>query len=63
MATPKSLVAQLHRHWEIIEDLARGVAGYARLRRAPQVLAVIAKHQPQAGPEDHAAAMPIDRRY
>ncbi|XSG85122.1 MAG: hypothetical protein ACPW60_15560 [Methylohalobius sp. ZOD2] len=56
MATPKSLVAQLHRHWEIIEDLARASRDMPAFEER-QVLAVIAKHQPQAGPEDHAAAL------
>lgn len=43
MATPKSLVFQLHKYWEVIDHLARLPRELPAFEEA-QVLAVIARH-------------------
>ncbi|MDP2283561.1 MAG: hypothetical protein Q8L06_05440, partial [Pseudohongiella sp.] len=56
MATPKSLLFQLHRHWELIEYLTR----HSRAQHAfeeEQVLALIARFSPEAGEQEKAAQL------
>lgn len=45
MATPKSLVLHLHKHWEIVESLARASRELPAFEEA-QVCQVIGKHHP-----------------
>lgn len=56
MATPKSLVYQLHRHWEVIEHLGRASCELPAFDEA-QVLAIIARQNPQSAVDDHSAML------
>lgn len=56
MAAPKSLVFHLHRHWEVIEHLARlsrELSAFAE----EQVLQVIARYSPQADAQEPASVL------
>jgi len=56
MPTPKSLVGQLYRHWEVIEPLARLSRELPAFDES-QVLAVIARHHPGVGDGEQAAVL------
>ncbi len=55
MAAPKSLVGQLHRHWEAIETLCRRAREQPAFERE-QALAAIRRHLPADAPESEAFA-------
>src|SRR5690554_6702650 len=56
MATPKSLVFQLHKHWEVIEHLARLSRELPAFEEA-QVLAVIGRHSGPSEEQEPGAAL------
>jgi len=56
MATPKSLVYHLHKHWDLVEALTRASRELPVFEER-QVLATIGKYHPDAGPEDQAAML------
>ncbi len=51
MATPKSLVFHLHKHWDIVETLARASREFPAFEES-QLLVIIGKHHPQAPAEE-----------
>ena len=47
MASPRSLVSQLHRYWDVVESLTQASRGLPAFDES-QVLAIIASHHPQS---------------
>lgn len=56
MATPKSLVAHLHKHWEIIEELAR-ISREHLIFDDDLLLKVVARFMPQTDDEERAGVV------
>lgn len=56
MATPKSLVFHLHKHWEIIESLARASRELPAFEES-QAKQVISKHHPVLQPDEVASIL------
>lgn len=56
MAAPKSLVFQLHRHWEMIEHLTRLSRELPAFEES-QILGIIARYSNQSGQQEPAAVL------
>ena len=56
MANPKSLLYHLHKHWDVIEALARASRELPAFEER-QVLAMIGKHHPDSGDDEVAAIL------
>ncbi|MDO9477883.1 MAG: hypothetical protein Q7L07_14325 [Pseudohongiella sp.] len=56
MAAPKSLLFQLHRHWELIEHLTRHSREQPSFEEA-QVMALIARYSPEMSEQEHASQL------